>query len=444
MNVKNLACIAALAFAATGNAFAQDDCMSNMSIYQEYYKQKNYKDAYLPWKAVMDNASCKHNMALYQKGATILQNLVYSETNAANKKAKFNELMALWDERISKLDQLNATVRTKSTLGDMYCRKAYDYITYGAGCGATNDVAYTMFRKGIDIIAQKDDENVQGFVLSKYFDVSYAKYQADPEGFREQFLKDYMETTEICEKMLAAANNEPNPAKAKQIVDQYDPVQSNAEATLAVSKAAEPEMLNKMFTPKIEANKNDVDYLNSVLSIMSANNATKFETYYKAAKYAHAIKPTYESAIGCAADANRNNQAAAAAKYYDQALTLCPNEQQKAKICLQVAKAMLKSGNTGNAEKYLSQATTITPALAGKADMIRAQIAAVNGNYDSAINLSNKAAQEDVTLTGQAERMNKQMAEAKVKKAAQDKYNAAVKAEQAKKAKEEAFWKGGK
>jgi hypothetical protein len=40
--------------------------------------------------------------------------------------------------------------------------------------------------------------------------------------------------------------------------------------------------------------------------------------------------------------------------------------------------------------------------------------------------------------------MNKQMAEAKVKKAAQDKYNAAVKAEQAKNKKLEDFWKGGK
>ena len=72
------------------------------------------------------------------------------------------------------------------------------------------------------------------------------------------------------------------------------------------------------------------------------------------------------------------------------------------------------------------------------------QIAAVNGNYDTAINLSNKAAQEDVTLTGQAERMNKQMAEAKVKHAAIQKYNAAVAAQKAKEDKEKAFWEGRK
>ena len=41
-----------------------DDCMSNLSIFAEYYKVKNYDSAYEPWMEVRKNCP-KINVAIY-------------------------------------------------------------------------------------------------------------------------------------------------------------------------------------------------------------------------------------------------------------------------------------------------------------------------------------------------------------------------------------------
>ena len=47
------------------------DCIINNSLYQEFYNQKNYKDAYEPWKNAVI-ACPKNHVNLYIRGAVIL------------------------------------------------------------------------------------------------------------------------------------------------------------------------------------------------------------------------------------------------------------------------------------------------------------------------------------------------------------------------------------
>jgi len=48
--------IAAMGFVGLGHSQAQNpECMTNLSIYTEHVKVKNYEAAYTPWKMVYDN-----------------------------------------------------------------------------------------------------------------------------------------------------------------------------------------------------------------------------------------------------------------------------------------------------------------------------------------------------------------------------------------------------
>lgn len=60
-------------------------CLQNISIYTEYVKTSNYKDAYKPWKAVFTEAPIAQ-VGTYTNGAKILRALIASTKDAAQQK----------------------------------------------------------------------------------------------------------------------------------------------------------------------------------------------------------------------------------------------------------------------------------------------------------------------------------------------------------------------
>mgnify|MGYP007099521862 FL=1 len=86
-------------------------CLQNISIYSEYVKTDNFKDAYKPWKAVFTEAPIAR-VSTYTDGAKILRALIAGSKDAAQQKTYLDELMAVHDQRIKYLDQLNSLVKT--------------------------------------------------------------------------------------------------------------------------------------------------------------------------------------------------------------------------------------------------------------------------------------------------------------------------------------------
>ena len=90
----------------------------NISIYVEYYKTGNYKDAYdNGWKAVFDEAPLA-SVNTYNYGIKILRSL-YNEAKTAKDEelmAKYsNELFQVYEQRLKYLDQLNGFAQNKVT-----------------------------------------------------------------------------------------------------------------------------------------------------------------------------------------------------------------------------------------------------------------------------------------------------------------------------------------
>lgn len=422
------------------------DALNNLSLYIDYYKAGDWKSAYEPWKAVYTKAPFSQ-VGIYAYGAAILANLILQSTDATEKKAYFDELMNLYDTRLKNLDGLNSFTRpsARATKGDVISRKAFDYAYYGQGIDPefSVDKAYTMFREGIDLINQDGAKEVAGFVLDKFFDVSYQKYLADNDGFREQFLQDYLESREVCEKMLSLANEASSPEAAKKIVEQYDPTLNRIETIFAQSKAADRDQIIAIFGPKIETNKDNLNYLKSALILLAANDCDDTDVYYKAAEYAYNIEPTYESAIGMAQKLNKAGQAAESIQYYDKALELCSTDIARANISMKIANALAKANDIEKAFTYLDKATQYSDQATGKCHLIRAQFLARQKKFDEAVTYCDKAAEADISISGTANRLKATIVDVQRKNAEYEKANAAYEAEKAKRKKEEDFWKAG-
>lgn len=421
--------------------------LGNIVAYKDCYKAQDYAGAYEPWKAVLAKAPCAE-VSTYAYGAMILANVLVKEPDMAKKKAYFKELMDMYDTRLKNLDALNSFTKPnrRATKGDIVARKAFDYAYYGAGGvadGYSIDNAYAQLREGIDLINKDGAKEVPGFVLDKFFEMSYQKYLADSTAFREQFLTDYLESREACETMLSLANEAADSAAAQKIVAQYDPTLNRIETMFAQSKAANREQLIAIFGPKIEENKTNLAYLKSALTLLAANDCDDTDIYFKAAEYAYNIEPSFESAIGTAQKYYKDGKVAESVEYYNKALELCSSDQNRAAISLRIANALAKSGDSEKAFTYLDKAVQYNANIAGKAHLVRAQILATSKNFAEAITYCNKAAQEDVSISGSANRLKEKIQEVQRKNAEYERQNAAYQAEKARREKEENFWKAG-
>jgi hypothetical protein len=90
---------AVLGFSAAGLAQAQNpECMTNLSIYAEHAKVKNYDAAYAPWKMVYENCPAI-NKANFSLGERILSHKIENSTGAEKDKY-VQELMSLYDNSI--------------------------------------------------------------------------------------------------------------------------------------------------------------------------------------------------------------------------------------------------------------------------------------------------------------------------------------------------------
>ncbi len=462
MKLKNLILSIAM-MAATAPAMAQyegtawydrigtgEDSLrtrQNLSLFQTAINSSNWIEAYEAWKPAFEKAPFAQ-MGLYTNGAYMLAMMIQGEQDAAKKQQYFQELMGIYDTRVKNLEGLNSftKVERRATEGDVIARKAYDYAAYAPTCDPsyTLDKAYSMFKDGITKINEQGGREVEGFVLDAFFRVSYAKFQADNNGFREQFLQDYLESKEVCDKMLQLAKEEPDTARAQKIVAKYDQPLNTIEGLFAQSKAADRDQIVAIFTPKVEANKDNLAYLKSALTLMAANDCDDTPIYYKAAEYAYNIEPTFESAIGTAQKYYKDGKTAESVKYYNDAIELCKSDNQKGTIALRVAAAMRKGGDFKSAYAYLDKAMGYNPDLEGKCFMQRANIATKEKNYAQAKAYCDKAAAADITLAGQAQRLKSSIqtveahnAEYARQKAEYDRQQAEIKAE-------EDFWKAGK
>ena len=108
--------IATLLIAAlllTGTAFAQKGvedgskyghgedslrCLENSSLYYQYYKQKNYNDAFAYWEIVFNECPLS-SMNIYSHGERMVESMYRKEKDAAKKAELYSLLMKVYDQR---------------------------------------------------------------------------------------------------------------------------------------------------------------------------------------------------------------------------------------------------------------------------------------------------------------------------------------------------------
>ncbi len=352
---------------ANGNTVGE-----NNSLYTEYAKQKNWGDAYEFWKALYD-AVPNFNKNVYVYGVNILKDRINKvKADPAARQAAVDDLMALYDNRMKYFP-------SPEILG----KKATDYLTI-MGKNADKDLAFGWIEQ--NVLEQKDDADAK--VLTQYVSISYDKFKDDPT-YKPTYIANYMKGTEyldgaldryqlrleadrdICAGVKASdpatkANTPEKAAKdstlAKQFIDYTRKAKMGLVTQFAGSGAADVATLVEIFTPQVEEKKNDQVFLNNVSKLLGrSKEGRETELYTTCADYSYQISPSMEAAKGLAQAALKKQDWDRAMDYYEEALKLAIQPDDKCEILKYEAAIHQQRGRKSAAREALRKSLALDP-----------------------------------------------------------------------------------
>lgn len=326
------------------------DCLNNLSLYGEYVKTKNYAEAYPYWQKVFADAPISQH-SIYTNGVAILKNLIAGTKDMAQRKSYADELMKVYDQQLQYLDKLN--LLRKSPWTDFYVKgeKAHTYITYYPGMDTNK--AYEMLTEAIELGKAKN----QYYIIGDFMKISTQKFKTD-DTHREQLVQDYLTASELI-NVIAEAANKSTSSQKEALLKAVATTKENVDAYFINSGAADCSQLEAIYAPKVEENKENLEYLKKVVAIMGMLSCTESETYYNASEYAHHIAPTAATAAGCAYRYLKRGEIAKSIEYFDQAIELDTVATSKAEYCYKAAVVLNSDRQLSKAKGYVTRAISL-------------------------------------------------------------------------------------
>ncbi len=339
------------------------ECNANISLFAEAAKQKNYADALTPWESAFANCKGTHR-AIYTYGVKIVDWQISQEKDPAVREQLIDKLMAVYDEQI-----LYFGDDTKQPRAYLLGMKAYYLLQYRP---TEKQTAYEWLSESVHTLGKK----AQPAFFQQFISTSYELYKAD-NTLATQFINDYVYANDIVEKNAAdqSLKNAAVYAKIAPVIDQV----------FALSGAADCEQMDKIYAAQVENRKADYEFLTATTRLYRQVNCRESEVYFKAAEYAHSIKPTAESAAGCAAMSYKKGDYAKAIDYYLESVSMQENAEEIADNYLKIAQ--IYNANLNNfvkAREYARKSLEANPNQGAPYLLIGLMYANTRGIYDSA------------------------------------------------------------
>jgi tetratricopeptide (TPR) repeat protein len=379
MKIKTFAAILFFSAGAVNVAAQDSNCNANSSISHEAVRAGNFKDAYIPWRAVLDNCPLLR-FYTYADGFKILQGFLDADNAAndnkrtsANYEKYFNELMEVHDIRMKYIPQFQAKMKGVPTIADAIGIKSIAYLTYAPSVNINQ--VYSWLKQAVD----EGKGESSGTVLHYFLETSLNKLKKEP-AHQEQFIKDYLIASQYIQDALDAETKEAN--KQNLII-----VKENAVAMFINSGAASCSSLQEIYGPKVEANKTNMKVLQEALDVMKMMGCTEEEAYLQASLYAYRIEPTVDAALGCAYMAYKKGEFDGAVKFFDEAINLESDNTRKADLAYRAAAVLTSAKKLSQARAYAQKALDFDENF-GKAHILIATLYATSPNWNEEVALN--------------------------------------------------------
>ena len=370
------------------------ECIKYLSYYQEYYKQKNYDSALPNWRKAYQLCPATASQNMFVHGSTLINREIgKNRKNAAYFNALVDTLLTLQDQRLQYYPRTAKGVDQQATILNNKGKYMINYRSDNA------QYLYENLSGIVSALGSKAD----GTILVNDLQAAISLYR---EG--KVSADDVIGTYDVVSEAIAAAQPKSD-AESEDIAN----AKSAIETIFADSKVASCENLVAIFTPRFEADPENLALVSNIVRLMNnADGCGKEDLYFKAVTQMYKLDPSYRSAYGLyKLNAARVN-VADAARYLEEAIASEEsNEETDAQYYYELARFCYANGMRGRAYENANKAIRLDYGYAGKAYMIIGNLwaSATCGSdvdkyarYWAATDYYNKARSADATLADEA------------------------------------------
>lgn len=201
-----------------------------MLKFRESYRNQDYNGAYKPMLYLIINAPAVGD-ELYRMGAAVMYNLTDKESNKVQKNYYHQQMLGVYEMRLSLLDQLNQYSRKPCTRGDMELNEAYYYCLFGHQADPDHSVEkeYVRLKDAMKIVEETGAIEIRGLFLVRLMILSDRFYRDPSRGhYKEQFKADYQLTKSVINKVTEMIKADDDAEYRQKMLGEY------AEATKTV------------------------------------------------------------------------------------------------------------------------------------------------------------------------------------------------------------------
>lgn len=394
-----LAIAAVLMFVSGTNVFAQGkygadsaECIKYLSYYQEYYKQKNYDEALPNWRQAYKLCPPQASQNLFIHGATLLKRVITKTANTPDiQKAVVDSLITLYDVRA------NAYPKNRETALN---NKGVDLNNY-----VKND-PQRLYNEYTTIISELKENTKPSLFL---FNLNSA-IELFQNGVlnAEDIINLYQSSMETLGKVTPA-----NDTEAEQLAN----IKTDVESLFAASKVASCDNLIALFTPRFEADPENLDVVGNIVKLMGGTeDCQNNDLFLSAVTNMNKLDPSASSAFYLFKLNSARGNIDDAIKYMEEAIASDETDAATdGDYYYQLAAFCFKNGQSSRAFSAAQKAIDLNPSFTGKAYFLMGTIwgsVSCGGNeierrapYWVAVDYLQKAKAADPTLTDEANRL---------------------------------------
>ena len=335
----------------------QAACKENLSLYETYYKQKNYDDAYPFWQQACSVCPPKVSQNMYIKGINLLKRRMKTAVKAkdnAGAIALRDSVFVYYDLRI---EHFPTTSKKPNNGCQVLARKAMDWTSLNKRAAME---ARPMFESAIDCLEDKAD----AAVLNGYYGL-LVKSLNEAEGAEAKetaigdLLNEYLRLSDFIEvgrqREIATADS----AGAAK----YASTQKNLDEIFV--QVANCEDMVPVLTKKLEAAPEDLDIKKKSLRLLNEKGCTDNEIFLPLAEAVYAVDKNADAAYSIGFQLSKKGDYVAALPYFEESVELCDN-------CPKLGRNLMKAGqvakNAGQVSKCLRYARRAARADAGNGE----------------------------------------------------------------------------
>lgn len=331
--------------------------MEQASIYFEFVKQKNYKDALPGWRYVFNNAP-KFRMDTYTKGEDIMAGMYEKTKN-------------------------QAYIDTMMMVYDQWMKNFGDHARYGEG--------YILGKKGFNLYRFRGVNNTEAAkeafgYLTKSFEMQGDKSNplivkmtfavADDllkkgELSKDEYMKLYLQFSDFAERGMSTAQK-----KAP-----YEDLKTTVDALFFNAGVADCQTLSEFLTPKFEKDKENMEVLKEISGLLKRGECTDVPLFAEVAENMYRLDPTAEAAYNLAIMFLKKKEYDKTESYLQEAIDKSTDDTAKAEYYLRMAQIKLSKKELPQAKKNALEALKLNPSMGEAYLIIGNAYAAYSKNY---------------------------------------------------------------